>query len=159
MAQQCGGTFLIFKLWPYILRKRILERIEKSWLWGCKSESKDLGAEGSHKLWHSHLSKGSLLHTLPPDKMMILCKRREGKPCPSSLLPFGKILAELTILSLCSAVLAGLHPFGGEMFIFHGQKVSYISTPHIRCSQELHKPRQASSSTGMPSLGCQLCII
>lgn len=46
---------------------------------GYRSESKDLVAEGNHKLEHNQLSKGSLLHTLPPDDMTILHKEREEK--------------------------------------------------------------------------------
>lgn len=103
---------------------------EELWLLGYRSESKDLVAEGNHKLEHNQLSKGSLLHTLPPDDMTILHKEREEKPCPSSTFPFGKFLAQLTILTLCFMMFARLHPFGGEMFTSHGQKFSYILTCH-----------------------------
>lgn len=61
---------------------------------------------------------------------MILHRGREGKPCPSSTLPVGKFLAQLTILSLCFVVFTGLYPSGGEMFAFHDWKVSYIPTRH-----------------------------
>lgn len=60
----------------------------------------------------------------------VLRKRREGKPCPGSTLPFGKYLAQLTILGLCFMMFARLYPFGGEMFTFQGQNISSILTCH-----------------------------
>jgi hypothetical protein len=104
----------------YEKRKHSKKEREELLLLGYRSETKDLFAEGSHKLWHDHLSKGSLLHRLPPDDMTVLHKGKQRKPCPSSTLPFGKFLAQLTILTLCSMVFEGLYAFGGEMFIFHG---------------------------------------